>query len=115
MRIGLQAWGSEGDIRPLIALGHGLAKRGHDVELVYTDFEDRQFDALARALGFRARAVATPVTTPENMTRIGQLIMKARDPISQGQIIVRNLFDPVSEPIHAAAVELCRSCDLVIG
>ena len=42
VRIGIQAWGSEGDIRPLIALGHGLVERGHDVELVYTDIADRR-------------------------------------------------------------------------
>jgi sterol 3beta-glucosyltransferase len=115
MNIGLQAWGSEGDIRPLIALAHGLARRGHDVELIYTDFEDRQFDALATRLGFRARAIATPVVDPDEMTRIGLLIMAARDPLTQGQIIVRHLFNPVSEQMFAASVDLCRRSDLVVG
>jgi sterol 3beta-glucosyltransferase len=115
MKIGLQAWGSEGDIRPLIALSHGLARRGHDVELIYTDFEDRQFDALANALGFRARAVATPVADPDEMTRIGLRILDARDPLTQSQIIVRHLFDPVSEQMFAAATDLCRRSDLVVG
>jgi sterol 3beta-glucosyltransferase/vancomycin aglycone glucosyltransferase len=115
VRIGLQAWGSEGDIRPFIALGQGLARRGHDVELVYTDFEDRQFDALAQSLGFRARAVATPVADPDEMTRIGLLIMKARDPLSQAQIIVQHLFNPVSEPMFEASTDLCRRTDMVVG
>jgi sterol 3beta-glucosyltransferase len=115
MKIGLQAWGSEGDIRPFIALGHGLAKRGHEVELVYTDFEDRQFDSLAATLGFRARSVATPVAGADEMTRIGERMMKARDPLTQGQIIVKHLFDPVSEPMYAASTDLCGRCDLVVG
>jgi len=29
MRIGLQTWGSEGDIRPLLALAGGLQSAGH--------------------------------------------------------------------------------------
>ncbi len=86
MKIGLQAWGSEGDIRPLIALSHGLARRGHDVELIDTDFEDRQFDALAGTLGFRARAVATPVADPDEMPRIGLRILDARNPLTQSQM-----------------------------
>ncbi len=115
MKIGLQAWGSEGDIRPLIALAHGLSRRGHDVELVYTDFEDRQFDALANRLGFRARAIATPVVDPNELTRIGRLIMAARDPLTQSRVIVRHLFDPVSEPMFTASTELCRRSDVVVG
>jgi sterol 3beta-glucosyltransferase/vancomycin aglycone glucosyltransferase len=115
MNIGLQAWGSEGDIRPFIALGHGLARRGHSVELVYTDFEDRHFEALARSLGFLARPVATPVVGHAELTRIGQLIMKARDPLTQSRLIVDRLFNPVSEPLYAASTELCRRSDLVVG
>ena len=115
MRIGLQAWGSEGDIRPLIALAHGLSGRGHDVELLYTDFEDRQFDALASRLGFRAQAIATPVVDPDEMTRIGRLVMAARDPLTQSQVIVRHLFDPVAEQMFAASTDLCRRSELVVG
>ena len=38
VRVGIQTWGSEGDIRPFMALGHALASRGHQVELLYTDY-----------------------------------------------------------------------------
>ena len=76
MRIGIQAWGSEGDIRPLIALGHALVGRGHEVELVYTDIADRRYEAVASALGVRARAVATPVVSDiAEMHRIGLKII----------------------------------------
>ena len=37
MKIGLQAWGSEGDIQPFTALAAGLVKAGHSVTLVVTD------------------------------------------------------------------------------
>ena len=48
VRIGIQTWGSEGDIRPFVALGHALAARGHDVEMLYTEISDRRYDEVAR-------------------------------------------------------------------
>ena len=92
MRIGIQAWGSEGDIRPLIALGHGLVERGHDVELVYTDIADRRYEAVASALGMRVSAVATPVVADIDETnRIGLKIIGARDPLTQAQDHLRRV------------------------
>ena len=71
MRIGLQTWGSEGDIRPFLALGHGLAARGHTVELVYTEIGDRRYEHVAQALGFTARAVGQPMMPrPDDMLRL---------------------------------------------
>ena len=57
LRIGIQTWGSEGDIRPFIALGAALTRRGHHVELLYTEISDRRYEHVAAALGFTARAV----------------------------------------------------------
>lgn len=115
MKIGLQAWGSEGDIRPFFALGHGLAKRGHDVELLYTDVEDRQYESLARSLGLRARAVAMPVVSdPDELTRIGLLIAKTSNPLTQGKVIFDHLFEPVSHQLYEAAIDLCGRCDLLV-
>jgi hypothetical protein len=36
LRIGIQGWGSEGDIRPLIALAARLRQEGHDSRRVLT-------------------------------------------------------------------------------
>ncbi len=58
MRIGIQTWGSEGDIRPFIALGAALTRRGHQVELLYTEISERRYEHIAAALGFTARAIA---------------------------------------------------------
>ena len=37
MKIGLQAWGSEGDIQPFTALAAGLVQAGQDVTLLVTE------------------------------------------------------------------------------
>ena len=116
MRIGIQAWGSEGDIRPMIALGHGLVERGHEVELVYTDIADRRYEAVASALGVRARAVATPVVSDiAEMHRIGLKIINARDPLTDGKIIFDEFLKPVERELYEAATDLCARSDLLVG
>ncbi len=116
MRVGIQTWGSEGDIRPLVAIGHGLVQRGHDVELVYTDIGNRSYDAVAAALGMTARAVATPVIADESeLYAIGLSAIDARDPLSQARIIYDRLLRPAEDAIFAAAVDLCRRSDLIVS
>ena len=39
MKIGLQTFGSDGDVRPLMALAQGLGEAGHRVTLVVTHVE----------------------------------------------------------------------------
>ncbi len=115
MRIGVQAWGSEGDIRPLVALGHGLVQRGHTVELVYTDIASRSYDAVATSLGMTARAVATPVIADDNeLYAIGLKVINTTNPLVQGKIIYDRLLRPVEDAIFQAAVDLCQHSDLIV-
>ena len=115
MRIGVQAWGSEGDIRPLIAIGHGLVRRGHQVELVYTDIADRHYGAVAASLGMTARAVATPVIASETeLYEIGLKAINTSNPLIQGKIVFDRLLRPVEDAIFDAAVDLCRRSDLIV-
>ena len=114
MRIGLQTWGSEGDIRPFVALGHALVARGHQVELVYTEIGDRRYESAAAALGFTARAVASPIVDPDRAIEIGLEVLRTRDQLRQGLMISREMLEPVIEPMYEAAVDLCRRSDLLI-
>jgi len=114
VRIGIQAWGSEGDIRPFVALGHALAKRGHQVELVYTEIGGRRYEDVAAALGFTARAVASPILDPERMIELGLEALGTRNQLQQGLLISREMLEPVIEPMFEAALDLCRRSDLLI-
>ena len=64
MRVGLQTWGSEGDVRPFLALGAALAARGHRVRLLITEIDERDYAAYARPLGIDIQMVASPVLNP---------------------------------------------------
>ena len=115
MRIGIQTWGSEGDIRPFIALGAALTSRGHQVELLYTEISQRKYEHVAAALGFTARAIASPVIADrEKEYQVGLAAIGARDEFSQGLVIFRELLDPVVEPIYEAGLDLCSRSDLLI-
>jgi len=116
LRIGLQTWGSEGDVQLFMALAAGLAARGHEVELVSSDSSGRDFSAAAAALGFRIRQVgaAQQLPAPE-FERQWRSIVDASNPLAQAEKLLRLGFDPVSQPMYEAAKELCRHKDLVIG
>jgi sterol 3beta-glucosyltransferase len=115
VRIGIQTWGSEGDIRPFVALGHALARRGHRVELLYTEIGDRRYEAIASSLGFMARAVASPVVgDPQELFEIGLKVINTRNQLEQGLIISKALLEPIVEPAYAAGLELARRSDLFI-
>ena len=57
MKIGLQTWGSEGDVRPFLALAGGLAKAGHEVILSISDVSRAGYDSYADSLGIEIRTV----------------------------------------------------------
>ena len=115
VRIGIQTWGSEGDIRPFVALGAALTKRGHAVELIYTEIGDRRYDEVAASLGFTARSVASPVVADaERVFEIGLKVINTRNQLQQGLMISRELLEPIVEPAYEAGLELARRSDLFI-
>ena len=61
MKIGLQTWGSHGDIRPFVALAKGLQAAGHEVTLVITCVDSDRYTALQAAPPFELQVVASPV------------------------------------------------------
>jgi UDP:flavonoid glycosyltransferase YjiC (YdhE family) len=116
MRLGLQVWGSEGDVAPFTALAAGLVKAGHEVKLVVTDNLGRDYSGLAQRFGYEIEVVAAPkMPTPAEMQRIWREIIDTRDPLRQIGLILKYGFDPVVEDMYAGAKALCASSDAVVG
>ncbi len=115
MRIGLQTWGSEGDIRPFVALADGLQKAGHEVTLVITSAENKDYTPLAHSLGLRIRQVRFPSFDPERFGRAEARAMQTVNPFKQVSIVFSDLFDPVAQNMYVASEQLCRDNDVVIG
>jgi UDP:flavonoid glycosyltransferase YjiC (YdhE family) len=116
MRLGLQVWGSEGDVAPFTALAAGLVKAGHQVKLVVTDNLGRDYSGLARRFGYELEVVpAPPIPPPAEAARIWRQIIATRDPLRQIGLILKHGFDPAAEDIYAASKALCAWSDAVVG
>lgn len=116
MRIGLQTWGSEGDILPFTALAAGLVKKGHKVTLAVTDNVGRNYSGLAKQFGYQLVAVPNPqMASAAQIARVWRQIIELGNPIKQAEVIMTHGFDPVMEPMYSAAKALCASNDAVVG
>ena len=54
MKIGIQTWGSDGDILPFFALAHGLKKAGHAVTVAYTSVDKKDYSTIANMINIEA-------------------------------------------------------------
>ena len=115
MKIGLQTWGSHGDIRPMLALAEGLQLAGHDVTLLITCVDSDDYAGVTSAAGVRIRVLASPVITAEQGAEIGWSIVNSRDPLKQMALILRRCFGPAEDEMFAAAQQLAAESDVLVG
>ena len=116
MKIGLQTWGSYGDIRPFLALAEGLLSVGHDVTLVITSIDDTNYHSSLSRSGVKIQTVFSPVIKDrETLRNIEAKIFAESDPLKQTQTIIEKLFVPAESAMYEAAEQLCNDNDLVIG
>lgn len=118
MNIGLQTWGSEGDIRPIIALGYGLAHAGHQVTIgiAQVDGQEQGLD-MARKLNLPATPIGSTyfrTNAQINAKRIKD-IDAIRNPMRQVAETLRYLYLPIQQEQLQFSQALCAKCDLVIG
>src|SRR5471032_2190476 len=115
MKIGMQTWGSHGDIRPFLALAEGLQLAGHEVSLLITCVDGAAYDGMVSRHGVNIRVIASPVITPEEAEKIGQAAFNTRNPMAQMAAILRLCFAPAEDAMFAAAQDLCAESELLIG
>ena len=115
MKIGMQTWGSHGDIRPFIALAERLQGAGHDVTLLITCVDSAAYDDLASTEGVKIKTFASPVITAGQATTVAATAYTTRDPMAQMAAILRLCFAPAEDAMFEAAQRLCVDADLLIG
>lgn len=113
MRIGVQAWGSDGDIRPLLALAGGLRSAGHDVAIAVTSTENRDYGTLCQGLGL------TYIKVPEHvgcdMRSLGEKFDRSPNRVESLKLFIHEIYLPYLGDMFSAAKMLCVSNDLVVG
>ncbi len=116
MRIGIQTWGSYGDVRPFLALSGGLAAAGHEVTLYVTTIDDSNYSDTAQKLGVRLQMIGTiEMGAREDLIELGRKIVADRNPIRQLKNIMNEFFEPYADDMFQAALSLCETNDLIVG
>lgn len=113
MKIGIQTWGSEGDVRPFMALAAGLRSAGHDVTLAVTHVTNKDYTALGGSFGITVRQVGRLDT--DLAKHAGEALVGETNVLKQVAIILRDLFEPAAHDMLAEAKRLCQENDLLIG
>lgn len=115
MKIGLQTWGTEGDIRPFIALAAGLHRAGHDVTLAVTEIRNKDFSEFSERLDFSIQHIGHIYCDDAQFKKLASEIFNTLDPVKKGKILLENFFYPAADDMLDASKELCSENDLVIG
>lgn len=115
MKIGMQTWGSHGDVRPFLALAAGLQAAGHEVTLVITTIDMDAYAQVGAARGVKVVAVGEPIIPADEAARILREIYAVKDPMRQVAALMRLMFAPVEDEMFAASRRLCAENDLLIG
>jgi UDP:flavonoid glycosyltransferase YjiC (YdhE family) len=113
MHIGIQTWGSDGDVRPLMALAGGLKSSGQDVTLAVTNTENRDYTSISQELGIDY------IKVPENivcdMSQLGEHIRQIKNRVKALKFLAREIYFRYLDDMFSAAKRLCEACDLVVG
>ncbi len=115
MKIGIQTWGSEGDVNPFIALASGLSKAGHEVTLAITCSDRKDYTHLAKKHGFKLGTVDYIGENEEALNILGKKMIETPNPLSQLKFVFNKMFLPGVPSMLESAKNLVASNDLLIG
>lgn len=112
MKIGIQTWGTNGDITPLIALADGLQKAGHTVTLAATSIDNHCYEDICRQLGIRYLQI--PGCIDWDMEAFSRRVTGEYLPHWLGALLDAAFF-PYEQDVYGMARQLARDNDCLIG
>jgi len=115
LKIGLQTWGSDGDIRPFLALAGGLRSRGHEVSLVVTSVDNKDYSAFGKEMDFAVTHVGAFHYDDKTIRRFQDGIEGTENFLKQIQLIMEYFYKPAVPKMFDAAEQLCSNNDAIIG
>lgn len=114
MKIGIIAWGSEGDIRPFIALATELSKRGHHVDMVASSIDNRDFSGMLEGSDVKF-SETTPIPIDRDLLEMtSRMAIQDRNPINHFKFLLEHMFDPLEDELMDESRRLCSECDIVM-
>jgi len=112
MKIGIQTWGSNGDVRPLLALATGLKQAGHEVSLIVSSIDNRSYEAECRALNVHYQQV--PERIDFDLEDFAQRSFRMNS-LQWLKALLDEAFFPSENRVYQAAQQLAAEHDLLIG
>lgn len=112
MNIGIQTWGSNGDIRPLLALSEELQKAGHQVTLVVSSIDNSSYADICQRLAIRYRQI--PAHIDFDMPSFAQKTFRMNT-LQWLNALLEAVFFPYEQAIYEASKRLVEENDCVIG
>ncbi len=112
MKIAIQTWGSNGDIRPMIALATGLQEAGHQVALVVSSLDNRNYSQECASHNIQYQQI------PELFDFDLEAFAEKTFRMNAAQWLVALLdtaYFPYEEQIYAASQQLAKENDILIG
>ena len=91
MKIGIQTWGSDGDILPHLALGNGLRAAGHEVTVAYTSVDNKDYSDVCSKMDFAGAKVFDHFPLDEIMQRrLKNILLRKKNPLKHLKIIFKD-------------------------
>ncbi len=112
MKIGLQTWGSNGDIRPMAALADGLNNAGHQVTLAVSSIDNRRYDEICDRLNIRYLHVPEKIelNLPDFARRTAKM-----NTLQWLNALLDEAFFPYEQVIYQTSQRLAEENDCLIG
>jgi len=112
MNIGIQTWGSNGDIRPLLALSEALQKAGHQVTLAVSSIDNSNYADICQRLAICYRQI--PAHIDFDMPAFAQKTFRMNT-LQWLNALLEAVFFPYEQAIYEASKQLVEENDFVIG
>ncbi|CAG1022524.1 vancomycin aglycone glucosyltransferase [Patescibacteria group bacterium] len=112
MKIALQTWGSNGDIRPFMALASGLKQAGHEVTLVVSSLDNRSYLETCKTLCIEYLQI--PQHIDFDMQDFAQRTFRMNTLQWLIELLNISLF-PYEDEIYQASKTLAETHDILIG
>ena len=112
MRISIQTWGSDGDIRPFIALAGGLRAAGHNVTIAVTSVDNKDYGQLCDALD--VQYIKVPEQTDFDRIELVRKVKGKRN-INFLKLVLEELYYPYQDQMYDIAQSLCQDSDIMIS
>jgi len=111
--VGLQTWGSEGDVSPFLALGGALRGEGIDVVLNVFTTDDARYEERGESMGIEVNHIGG--LDPGRRTVTMEALLRARFLSRQGSIAMNEMLRPSVDALYRGAKALYARCDIVVG